>query len=178
MTHVIRKLLVGFCSLLYVSCAQASQFGASFSIPLIKKDPVDLHGYRVAVTYQPKTFEWKHWSIYFDASFGHWWVNEGPYRTINSYAIAPYFRFYLIRNFISPYIEASIGPTFLTKTRIADRNQGIHYSFQDQVAIGATIGKEQRFFASLSALHYSNGSLSTRNAGITVYTMFNVGYRF
>lgn len=176
---MIKKLLFAALLLAYLNYTEASEIGASFSVPLIPKDPVNLHGYRAAITYNPKALEWKHWEIYFDASFGHWYIPQGPYSSLNTYAIAPYFRFYLARSpFVSPFLEASIGPTFLSKTRLGKYNQGMHFAFQDQATIGAAFGAKQQFYLSLSALHYSNGSMSSANSGITVYTVLNAGYRF
>ena len=175
-----RIALLFFLGLITWQSAAASSVGASFSYPLMRKDPNDLHGYRAALTYQPPSFIWKHISIYFDASYGHWWVGgHQPYRSLNIYSVAPYLRFYFVKTAkLSPYIEASIGASYLTRTRISNRNLGIHYAFQDQLAIGTTFGREQRFYFSLSALHYSNGSFCTSNAGITIPIMMNMGYRF
>jgi hypothetical protein len=123
---------------------------------------------------------WQHVKIYFDISFGHWWVNNYPVnREINIYAIAPTLRYYLMQSsWISPYFDLSIGASYLTRTRIADRNLGIHFSFQDQMGVGASFGKDQRLSVSLSAMHYSNCSMSSTNAGITIPLLINVWYKF
>ncbi len=154
--------------------------GIALTYPIIAKDPGHLKGYRGALWYQPSRLAWQHVKIYFDVSFGHWWVNNYPMnREINIYSLAPTLRYYLMQNsFVSPYIDLSIGASYLTHTRIADRNLGIHFSFQDQMGVGASFGKEQHLSVSLSAIHYSNGSMASSNAGITIPVLINVWYKF
>jgi len=178
-TPVLRQSIIGLIAFLFSSLAIASQTGISFTYLLIPKDPSHLKGYRAGVWYLPPCFVWKQIDLYFEASFGHWWVPSSPNQNINITAVAPYLRYYLQRNhFISPYVEASIGPAYLSHTRIGDRNLGIHFTFQDQVTIGATFGKDQQFSASLDVMHYSNGSLSAHNSGITIPLLLNIAYRF
>jgi hypothetical protein len=152
----------------------------ALSYPLITKDPSHLKGYRGAFWYQPPRLAWQHVKIYFDLSFGHWWVSQYPEnREINIYSFAPTLRYYLMQGaLLSPYIDLSIGASYLTRTRIADRNLGIHFSFQDQMGVGASFGKEQRLSISLSAIHYSNCSMASTNAGITIPLLINVWYKF
>ncbi len=157
-----------------------SHVGASFSLPLITKDPEYLHGYRAAIWYQPDSLIWQHLHIYFDASFGHWWVtNDTPNKNLNIYSVSPIFRYYFTQNrSVSPFINASIGLSYLSNTRIDHQNLGMHFAFQDQLGVGATFGAKQAFSLSLSAMHYSNGSLCKKNAGITIPLMINAEYGF
>ena len=96
---------------------------------------------------------------------------------INIYSIAPVARFYYKGESFSPFIDMSIGLSYLSETRIYTRNLGMHVSFQDQLAFGAIMGKEQRVSLSVGGLHYSNGSLSKRNGGITIPLFINLGFR-
>jgi hypothetical protein len=177
---VIRKFLIGALSFAYITATPASPIGASFSYTIISKDPSHLNAYRAAITYQPPCLIWPKVQIYFDGGFGHWWVtNSRFYRNLNIYSVAPYLRYYLIKKTsFSPYVEASIGLSYLTKTRLEDRNLGIHFAFQDQVGIGTAYGPQQQLYGTLSVVHYSNGSMSSHNAGITVPLMLTMGYRF
>jgi lipid A 3-O-deacylase len=158
----------------------ASQTGVALSYLLVPKDPSKLQGLRGSIWYQPDSFVWQHISVYFDASYGHWWINKDiPYREINIFAVAPVVRFYFMKGrYIAPYAELSIGPSYLSRTRLDDRNLGMHFAFQDQITLGATFGPQKRFSASLTALHYSNGSMCAMNAGITVPVLLNLSYRF
>jgi len=163
--------------------AHASSFphvGGSLSTPLITKDPEYLKGYRAALWYQPESLIWSHFHIYFDASFGHWWVtNPSPNKSLNIYSIAPVFRYYLTQyHCFSPFLYASIGVAYLSRTKIDTQNLGMHFAFQDQLGIGVSLGSKHPFSISLSAMHYSNGSLSKRNAGITIPLVINAEYGF
>jgi hypothetical protein len=176
---VIRKL-IWLVSLCCVTSANASPFGINIIYPLVAKEPSDLKGYRIGITYQPCQLMWKKAQIYFDAGYGHWWINGSqPYSSLSIYSIAPYVRIYFWKtSCLSPYFEGSVGFSYLTKTRIEDRNQGIHFSFQDQIGLGVAYGAEQRFYTTLSVLHYSNASLSNHNQGMTLPLILNMGYRF
>lgn len=173
--RLIALILIGLI------CNTASaDTGIALTYPIIAKDPGHLKGYRGALWYQPSRLAWQHVKIYFDVSFGHWWVNNYPVnREINIYSFAPTLRYYLMHSdMISPYIDLSIGASYLTKTRIADRNLGIHFSFQDQMGVGASFGKQERLSVSFSTMHYSNCSMSSTNAGITIPLLINVWYKF
>lgn len=172
-------LILGL-SLTSIASADGLQFGVTLPILIKAKDPEGVHGYRAVVWYQPSSLVWSKFNIYFAGSFGHWWVHGAKTAgSLNIYAIAPVLRYYFVKTpTISPYIEASIGAAYLTRTHFSTSNLGIHYSFQDEVAIGAVFGKEQRFYASVSALHYSNASMASSNAGITIPVILNLGYQF
>lgn len=177
---MIRKFfLVCLFSILSVNI-YAQPIGLSISVPVVDKDPGHLQGYRAAITYFPPCFVWGLFSVYFDASYGHWWItDDSPNKSLSIYSIAPYLRVYFTKNpTISPFFEASIGPSYLSKTRIENRNLGIHFSFQDQLTLGADFGPDQHLYASISAVHYSNGSIASSNSGITIPIVLNVGYRF
>jgi len=154
--------------------------GASLAIPLITKDPEYLHGYRAAIWYQPESLIWKHVHIYFDGSFGRWWVtNTMHYKSLNIYSLSPALRYYFTQNrYFSPFLNLSIGLAYLTRTKIDSRNLGMHFAFQDQLGIGASFGAKHQLAVSLSALHYSNGSLCKKNAGITIPLLVNAEYGF
>jgi lipid A 3-O-deacylase len=159
----------------------SSQTGIMLSYPLETKDPSDLQGYKGSFWYQPTSFEWGNSHLLLDASVGHWWVNHFPTnRELNIAAIAPVYRYFMLtdRYYLNPFIDISIGFAYLSETRFADRNLGMHFSFQDQLGLGASFGPQHRLFASVYGVHYSNGSLSSMNAGITIPIMLNVGYRF
>lgn len=180
MKRIIFLFLTGLSTFIITTLAHASPFGASFTYPIIAKDPENLHGYKGSVTYQPPSFNWDHVQVYFDAGFGHWFVSgHGPYRSLNIYSVAPYLRYYLIKKpCFSPYVEASLGLAYLSKTHLDEQKLGIHFSFQDMVGIGAAYGADQRLFTTLNVVHYSNGSISKDNSGITIPLMITVGYRF
>lgn len=174
-----RKLFALLCGTFFSSFANAN-VSTYLTVPIIAKDPSNLHGFKASVWYQPDSWNWKHWSIFIDAGYSDWWVNGNtPNKQISIFAIAPVFRMYFRHyTYASPYMELSIGPSYMTQTRFGGRNLGMHFSFQDQIGFGATLGKDQHLSVSLSAMHYSNGSLCGNNAGITIPLLINIGYRF
>lgn len=179
---MIRKLLLAMalCVISFSVFAETTPYDITFTYPLAPEVPNDLHGYRFAVGYQPKALIWEKVRIYFDLSFGHWWVpGANVNQSISIYALAPMIRYYVIKeSFISPFIEFSVGPAYTTRTRIDSRNLGMHFTFQDQLGVGFAFGKEQKLAVSLSALHYSNASTCAHNSGITVPLLLNINYLF
>ena len=164
------------CVTTSVFASSYSRLGTSLSIPIITKDPEYLHGYRAAVWYQPESLIWKRVHIYFDASFGRWWVtNTNQYQSLNIYSLSPILRYYFTEHY---FLNASIGLAYLTRTRIDHQNLGMHFAFQDQLGVGVSLGNKKQFSLSLSAMHYSNGSLCKKNAGITIPLVVNVEYGF
>ncbi len=154
-------------------------WGGSLSIPIITKDPKYLYGYRAALWYQPESLLWERTRIYFDASFGRWWVTNSRHnKSLNIYSASPTLRYYFTNRSPSLFFNLSIGLAYLTRTRIAYRNLGMHFAFQDQVGIGISFGKKKQFSVSLSSMHYSNGSLCNKNGGITIPVMMNAEYGF
>jgi hypothetical protein len=179
---VLKKYLLPWIGIAFISTAAnaTSPYGINFSYLVVNKDPSNLSGYRAGFLYEPPTWVWEHVHIFFDISYGHWWVsNTNTYSNLSIYSIAPVLRYYFINSdVISPFFDLSIGPSYLTKTRLSDRNLGIHFAFQDQIGMGASFGRAKHLTASFSVMHYSNGSMSAMNAGITVPLMLNVSYRF
>gem|GEM_PF-3197442 len=179
-----RKVLVAIllASITTLSSAQTvtTPYNLTMTYPLISKDPCHLHGYRVAAGYQPQLLTWQKTYIYVDASYGHWWVpGANTQGSISIYSIAPIIRSYIKEfSLASPFVELSIGASYLSKTRLNGHNLGMHFSFQDQLGLGLAFGREKRLAVSLSALHYSNASLGSHNSGITVPLIINLNYRF
>lgn len=160
--------------------AAAPYYGFNASIPLIKKEPSDLHGYQLMFNYDPDRFHWRKFNVYFDAGISHFWVNNTPYyTTLNIYSIAPVIRYtFKKRGPISPYLELSIGLAYLNHTRFENRNLGMHMAFQDRMGVGAFVGNTRQFSMGVHAVHYSNAHLAGHNSGVTVPLMLDLGYRF
>lgn len=175
----LRKLIpVLFLLLPAVSCAQ-SFYGAKVSIPLTSSEPSNAHGYQFMLEYDPQCFKWRRFNVYFDGGISHFWVSDPHNSTINIYSAAPVVRYtFKRRGPVLPYLELSIGLSYLNHTRLDNRNLGIHFAFQDRMGIGALIGQAERLSVGIHALHYSNAHLSGHNQGITFPLVLDVGYRF
>lgn len=175
----LRYLILGFSILLPVLTYGAPYYGASVSSILIAKDPPSLHGYQLMLNYDPQRLKWRKFNVYFDGGFSHFWTNSVNYSTINIYSIAPVVRYSFKKHGpILPYLELSIGLSYLNHTRIEDRNLGIHFAFQDRLGVGALLGTSERFSMGVNAVHYSNAHLANHNSGITAPLVLNLGYRF
>lgn len=114
-----------------------------------------------------------YFSGYFELSYNRWEC-KGQY--INAVGISPVFAYHFGNqsNAIIPYIEAGIGIAYLDEYRIAYRNLGSHWQFEDRVGLGARIGFVD---LNLRYLHYSNANLESPNDGIDIL-MFTVAFQF
>lgn len=153
--------------------------GIFVSIPAISKDPEGLHGYNLGVWYNPETLTWRQFNLYFDLLGARYWVNSGPYSNAYIVAASPVVRY----NFkppvnIHPYLELSIGFAYISQTRFANSNMGMHFQFQDRAGVGLLFGAKQQISLGIHAVHYSNASLSSHNSGITIPLLIDLGYQF
>lgn len=173
-------ILILFCSIF--SSSTYAAYGASFVLPLETSTPPYLRGYQVMLNYDPMTLSWNRFSVYFDGGFSRFWVtNNTNNKSLNIYSIAPIVRYSFNKQGpVIPYLEFSIGASYLTKTRLDGRNLGIHFAFQDRAGIGAmwTLQNNQKILMSIKAIHYSNARLSEHNSGITVPLALDIGYQF
>ena len=154
--------------------------GMNISLPVITKEPTSLHGFQVMFNYDPDRFKWRKFNIYFDAGFSQFWVNNTPYyTTISIYSAAPVIRYtFRKRGPILPYLELSIGLSYLNHTHLDGRNLGIHFAFQDRMGVGILWGQREQISTGIHFVHYSNAHFAEHNAGITVPMMLDIGYRF
>jgi hypothetical protein len=177
---LVQALLLTSLLISNTAFAIGAHFGFTLPIMIKGKDPDNLHGVRANLSFQADAYIWKNCNLYFIAGFGHWSsTHAAHYRSVNIVSAAPVFRFYMLKTDVfSPFAELSIGPSYISKTRFADRNLGMHFAFQDEISLGLAMGKRKQASLSLSALHYSNGSLASMNAGITMPLMLNLAYHF
>ena len=141
-----------------------------------------LNGYRIAYIYQPESWSWFHRSLelYLEGSYGYWYTTASDVsgRSENIFALAPILRFtFLAQPSFAPFLEISVGPSALLNSQFASKERSF-FMFQDMLGFGAVMGKTQRWFASVHAVHYSNANLMQPNHGITAPFMLTVGYYF
>lgn len=172
------------CSFLFFSLSNLAlaipYYGINFSYALSSKEPSNLNGYQLMLNYDPQRFTWKELNLYFDGGFSYFRVpNSYHHSSINIYSIAPIVRFSFKKyGSISPFLELSVGLSYLNRTRIEKRNLGIHFAFQDRMGMGALFGNSQNLSIGIHAVHYSNAHLSSHNSGISIPLVLDVGYRF
>jgi lipid A 3-O-deacylase len=112
-------------------------------------------------------------SGYYEASVGYWNRNE---EEVANVAFSPVFVYYFGAPDwkFQPYLEAGIGASLISETKIGDRNMTTAFQFEDRIGIGM---RTKDIDLSLRYMHYSNGSIALPNAGIDIF-IFTVGYRF
>ena len=169
-------LILLLCSSLSLA---SPYYGATFSTVLVGKEPPTLHGYQFMLNYDP-VLKWRQFNLYFDGGFSHFWItNTSYYSVVNVYSAAPIIRLlFKKRGIATPYLDLSIGLSYLNHTRIDSRNLGIHFAFQDRIGIGILLGNTQQITLGIQAVHYSNAHLSKHNSGMTAPLVFSLGYRF
>lgn len=176
----IRALLLVLVSYLPFIALATPYYGANFSYNLASKEPDGLRAYQLMLNYDPQRYKWRQFNVYFDGGFSYMKATEATnYKTLNIYSVAPVVRYSFKKHGpLSPYLELSIGLSYLNHTRLENRNLGIHFAFQDRAGIGAFLGSSEHLALGVHAVHYSNARLSSHNSGITVPLVLDVGYRF
>ena len=180
MCKSFKVVIVLALSYLLVASSFAQHVGANFSYALVDKEPNHLHGYQLMFNYDPDKFKWRKFNVYFDAGISHFGVSDyHQHRNINIYSIAPVVRYtFKPRGPFLPYLEFSIGLSYLSQTRLANRNLGMHFAFQDRMGIGTLLGASKQLSIGMHAVHYSNAHLANHNGGITIPLVLDIGYQF
>lgn len=103
-------------------------------------------------------------------------TNENMY----AFSIFPVFRFYLLRKKgFDMYTNYSlIGPTYLTKSDIDGIKTGPNTTYQDIMGLGFFFGKKRAYNFEFRIMHYSNGNIFPKNAGIAIPIQFTFGKTF
>lgn len=108
-------------------------------------------------------------SGYWSAAYTRW--NRGEYgnnvHTISASPVITY-NFYTPHQF-KPFIEAGIGISLFSKTKVGSRNIGSAFHFEDRLGIGVRFGNHT---IGLRAIHYSNAGLKRPNNGIESYSLY------
>tara|TARA_R110002126_G_scaffold181187_2_gene329950 strand:- start:37679 stop:38893 length:1215 start_codon:yes stop_codon:yes gene_type:complete len=97
-----------------------------------------------------------------------------------AFSIFPVLRFYLLRkkgfDFYSNY--SIIGPAYISKADIDGFESGPNITYHDTMGFGVFFGKERKYNFELRIMHYSNGNIFTRNAGVAIPLQFTFGKTF
>ncbi len=108
---------------------------------------------------------------YWEASLNYW---EKGSSTNFGVALSPVFAIYFHMEKFHPYIEAGVGASYFSKTRIANRNISSHWHFEDRVGAGV---RYKNFDLSFRYMHYSNAGLVKPNQGIDIF-IGSLSYKF
>jgi len=113
-------------------------------------------------------------SGYYELSANYWRAKNRD--TDIGVALSPVFGYYfrLNRSSIKPYIEAGIGASLFSKTRIDNKNISTAYQFEDRVGLGVLT---QNWNIETRYMHYSNASIKKPNHGMDIFIL-SIGRRF
>jgi len=176
--NIIATVIIFFIPLI----AFANTYGVALSSPINihASDPDDIGGGQIMLTYDPARFQWRHFNIHFDGGYTYFHSPHVHHHSnISILSVAPVIRHrYKQRGPIQPYLDLSIGLSYLSKTRFEWHDLGMHFAFQDRIGAGILFGERHQFTLGMSAIHYSNAHLSRHNPGISVPLMINASYSF
>lgn len=117
-----------------------------------------------------------------DGTIAHLISSTSDNNNTTTFALAPAFRAYFADprfHCYRPYIQASIGPVYLTNRQLGNREQGAHFALQSTLETGMEIGNQQRSLdLNLHLAHYCNAGLAHPNQGINLVAIFCIGYQF
>ena len=73
-----------------------------------------------------------------------------------------------------------LGPSYISSSRLGDRQQAHNFAFQAQIGVGAIVKTQNdtEIILSLSWKHFSNANLFDDNDGIDLPVMLNFGIKF
>ena len=104
-------------------------------------------------------------------------INNTAFET---FSVFPAMQFWLIRSRLADFyfLYSLAGPTYITHKNIDNINTGGHFTFQDLLGVGASVGKNKHLNVEFRIGHYSNGNLLPNNPGIQVPYTLSIGYAF
>ena len=134
----------------------------------------------LALRYQRNVFHTrKVFALDVGTSLGLWKSNQN-HEKFFTISVFPTFRFNVVRSRRwDGYLYYSVaGPTYISKVKLDETVTGRHFTFQDQMGIGAFVGKKKRFNVDINIAHYSNGNIFTDNPGLKIPLTFHIGRNF
>lgn len=151
----------------------------SFGIPIFWLGDVEAQ-HAFSLTYQRLIYRSeKIFSLDWGVSATYFQSQQGK-SDVFAFSIFPVLRFYLYRNknydFYTNY--SIIGPTYISKSDIDGFETGPKITYQDIMGFGVFFGKDRAYNFELRIMHYSNGNIFTRNAGVAVPIQFTLGKTF
>ncbi|MDW7550141.1 acyloxyacyl hydrolase [Pseudoalteromonas peptidolytica] len=112
--------------------------------------------------------------IYFELSTNYWEYGD-PKRSDTSFAIAlsPVLNVPITKLGTMPVnFEFGIGMSYVSDTRFAGKDIGVHYQFEDRIGINLSVTPTSK--VGMRYLHYSNAGLSDHNPGLDFFNLFYV----
>lgn len=106
-------------------------------------------------------------------------TNAGFNEHVQAVSVFPQLNLYAKGNHaVRPmFFVRALGPTWLSKRNLGDREQGSNFAFQAQIGAGLWFGKDKDWLVSLSYKHFSNAGLASPNEAFDVPVLLTVGVR-
>ncbi|MDR1012481.1 MAG: acyloxyacyl hydrolase [Coxiellaceae bacterium] len=118
-----------------------------------------------------------------DSSIAQWRATTSDFNHLFTGGLSAAFRAYFItpqqRKF-NPFLSASFGPAYISKTRLGECEQTKHITFQTTLGGGMEIilNKNQGITLSAQLIHYCNAGLYKYNRGMNMLRVISIGYVF
>ena len=107
---------------------------------------------------------------YWDAGVTHWESGKKASDRV-SLSFSPVFVYeFKTNSSITPFIEAGVGVSLFSATRVGDKALGSSFNFEDRIGVGLKFANDDKL--GLRAIHYSNAGIKEPNSGIESFTVF------
>jgi len=138
------------------------------------KDNIDIYRLGFRRDFDSRWFESGvgHLSGYYELSLNYW---NGRSDENFGVALSPVFAYYFnVSEDFHPYLEAGIGASLFSRTRMGPRDLSTNFLFEDRIGIGVRAGS---WDLALRYMHYSNAGIKQPNDGIDIF-IGSISYRF
>jgi lipid A 3-O-deacylase len=71
---------------------------------------------------------------------------------------------------VTPFIEAGVGVSLFSGTRVGDKKLGSSFNFEDRIGFGVKFSNQDKLGARI--IHYSNAGIKEPNDGIESVALF------
>lgn len=103
------------------------------------------------------------------------------YPQISLYPVEGSWAYSITPSWAEPYFFIrALGPSYISSSRLGDRQQAHNFAFQAQIGLGAVVRTRSgtELIMALSWKHFSNADLFDDNDGIDLPVVLNIGIKF
>ncbi|MCH4875018.1 MULTISPECIES: acyloxyacyl hydrolase [Pseudomonas] len=104
---------------------------------------------------------------YWDGAYTYWDGDKSS--SASSLTFSPVFVYEFAGETVKPYVEAGIGVSLFSKTKVEEQELGTAFQFEDRLGFGLRFNGGHE--VGIRATHYSNAGLSSNNDGIESYAL-------
>ena len=123
--------------------------------------------------------ERKGWQFLCGIGYSYVFTDVDHDEDVDVFSVLPSVRYNLKqRGTVTPFLEITIGPSYMSDKQLGNREQGSHFNFNDFFTVGMRFGKDEEWEFRYSWRHLSNGNLFDLNPGWDIPFSFHLGKRF